>query len=264
MRKTTTGAAFAALLLTTAVAAVAATTPEDKCESSKTRETGKLASCLMTSLSKSAATGSDPDQAALDACESKFTGKLATAEDKAAGACPTTGDAAALADSAAAFASSVKDTLSGVRFLDNGDGTVTDTEQGVVWQKQVAGGDAPNGIDQLHTAADILAHLGALNGSSAVEGLGGRNDWGLPSLAQMQSILDCSSPPCVFVSPLLGPNPTPASVGSTYMMTGETGFIPLSSVPCLKLIALEDGTVECKDLPSTEGRSKVRTQNNAR
>lgn len=263
MRMTTTGAAFAALLLTT-VAAVAATTPEDKCESSKTRETGKLASCLMTSLSKSAASGIDPDQAALDACESKFTEKLGSAEAKAEGACPTTGDAAALADSAAAFADSVKDTLSGVRFIDNGDGTVTDTEQGVVWQVQEAGGDAPSGIDQIHTAGDILAHLGELNGTSTVEGLGGRNDWGLPSLAQLQSILDCSSPPCVFKSPLLGPTPTPASVGSTYMMTGESGFIPLSSVPCLKLIALEDGTVECKDLPSTEGRSKVRTQNNAR
>lgn len=264
MQTKTNGAALLAALLLTGVTAIAATTPEDKCEASKTRETGKLASCLMTSLSKSAATGADPDQDALDSCTAKFTAKIGAAEDKAAGACPTTGDAAALADSASAFAGSVKDTLGGVRFLDNGDGTVTDTEQGIVWQKQVAGGDAPSGIDQLHTAADMLAHLGALNGSSAVEGLGGRNDWGLPTLAQMQSILDCSSPPCVFRSPLLGPNPTPASVGSTYMMTGETGTLPMSTLPCIKLIVMEDGSVECKDLPSTEGRSKVRTNNNAR
>lgn len=244
--------------------AVAGVTPEDKCEATKLKETGKLASCVMSSLARTTQAGVAPDQTALDACDTKFAGKLSGAETKAEGACPTTGDAADLQDMVAALSDNVKEAVKGARFIDNGDGTVTDTEQGVLWQKQTAGGDPPSGIDQLHTPADILAHLGALSGTATVEGLGGRDDWGLPTLAQLQSILDCSSSPCVFKSPLLGPNPTPASVGSTYMMTGETGFMPLSSVPCLKLLVMEDGTVECKDLPSTEGRSKVRTNNNAR
>lgn len=253
----------AVALLGMATVAMAAVTPENRCEAAKLRETGKLASCLMSSLAKTTQVGEGPNQTALDACDAKFVLKVGKAETAAAGACPTSGDTTALEDAVAALADSVKDSVSGVRFIDNGDGTVTDTEEGVTWQKQVAGDAAPSGVDQLHTAANMLAHLGAINGSGA-EGLGNRDDWGLPTLAQLQSILDCSAPPCVFKSPLLGPNPTLGAVGPSYMMTGQTDFIPLTTVPCLKVIVLEDGTVDCKDLPSTEGRSKVRTNNNAR
>lgn len=254
--------ALTAFCLATAVAAPAA--PADNCEATKLSATGKLAACVMKSLAKATKGGLDPDQTALDACEDKFAAKLDKAETKAAGACPTEGDASAIGDAVSALAAGVADSLSGVRFLDNGDGTVTDTEQGVIWQKNTAGTGLPSSIDEVHAASDILVHLGAVNGSGADAGLGGRNDWGLPTLSQLQSILDCTTPPCVFVNPLLGPNPTPASVGSTYMLSGEIGAFPVSGLPCLKLVALEDGSIDCVDVPSAEGRSKVRTQNNAR
>ncbi len=252
---------FAMTVLAMTTAAVAGVDPADKCEASKLRETGKLTSCVMTSLSKTTQAGADPDQDALDACGEKFAAKVTGAETKADGACPTTGDAGDIGDAVGAFATDVFKSLSGVRFIDNGDGTVTDTEQGLNWQKSTAGTGSPSSIDEVRTSCGILPHLSTINSG---EGLGGRDDWSLPSVAQLQSILDCSSPPCVFVDPILGPNPTPASVGSTYMLTGEAGTFPMSTLPCMKLIAMEDGSVDCVDPTATEGRSKVRTNNNAR
>ena len=245
-------------MTTTALAGV---DPADKCEASKLRETGKLASCVMTSLSKTTQAGTDPDQDALDSCGDKFTDKVAGAETKADGACPTTGDAAAIGDAVGALASDLVKSLSGERFIDNGDGTVTDTEQGVTWQQSTAGTGSPSSIDEVRTSCGILPHLSTINSG---EGLGGRTDWSLPTLAQLQSILDCSSPPCVFVDPVLGPNPAAASVGSTYLLTADAGVFPMSTLPCMKLIAMEDGSIDCIDPTSTEGRSKVRTNNNAR
>ncbi len=252
------------LPLASVTSAAAGVDPADKCEAAKLRETGKLASCVMTSLSKTTQAGVGADQAALDACGEKFTDKLTGAETKADGACPTTGDAGAIGDAVGALATELVKSVSGARFIDNGDGTVTDTEQGVNWQKSTAGTGSPSSIDDVHSTCDLLPHLSSINGDESVEGLGGRNDWSLPTLAQLQSILDCSSPPCVFVDPILGANPTPASVGSTYMLTSGTALLPISMLPCIELVAMEDGHVDCVDSGATEGRSKVKTQNNAR
>ena len=249
------------LSVISATTALAGVDPADKCEASKLRETGKLASCVMTSLSKTTQTGADPDQTAIDACGDKFADKVTGAETKADGACPTTGDAGAIGDAVGALASDLVKSLSGERFIDNGDGTVTDTEQGVDWQKSTAGTGSPSSIDEVRPLCGILPHLSTINSG---EGLGGRNDWSLPTVAQLQSILDCSSSPCVFVDSILGPNPTPAAVGPTYMLTGEGGTLPMSTLPCMKVLAMEDGGVDCLDPGATEGRSRVRQSNNAR
>jgi hypothetical protein len=241
-----------------------AATDADTCEATKLKQSGKLASCLLTNTAKSTKAGETPDQDALDACESKFTEQLSKAETKGDGACPTTGDATAIADAVTSCATAISADLSGPRFVDNGDGTVRDVEQGVTWQKTTAGTGTPSSVDEVRGSDDILLWLGTLNGDSIEGGLGGHSDWGLPTLAQLQSIVDCSVLPCTLVDAVLGPAPMPAVGGSTYLISGETGTLPMSTVPCLKLVRLEDGSVVCEDLPSVNGSSRARVMNNAR
>lgn len=256
--------ATAGLLVASSTSILAMGDPANTCEAAKLREAGKLASCVLGSLAKSTKSGDEPDASAAAACEEKFTGKLSSAEGKSGGACPTDGDAAALAEQVSALAGRLGDAVSGERFHDNGDGTVRDSQLGVVWQQQVAGTGSASSVDDVRSIDDALVWLGTLNGNAAVLGLGGHSDWGLPTLAQVQSILDCTELPCGFVDPVLGPDPTPAVGGSTYILTGETSTLPLSTVPCFKRVRLEDGSVSCVDGPSANGSSRARIMNNAR
>ena len=67
------------------------------------------------------------------------------------------------------------------RFIDNNDGTVTDTCTGLMWQKDTA--------DVSESFADTLAWCDAL---SYCEGLNfaGNSDWRLPNVHELQSIVD--------------------------------------------------------------------------
>lgn len=238
--------------------------PADACQAAKLRATGKLASCLFGKAATATKKGGHMNQFDSDLCEAVFVTKMGTAEDKGGGSCPTTGDAVQFADVIDSMLNMVDDGLSGVRFHDNGDGTVSDAAQQVIWQKQTAGTGSSSSVDEVRAIPDVLAWLGSLNGDSAEPGLGGQSDWGLPTLAQVQSILDCTTLPCRFVDPALGPDPTPSSSGSTYILTGETSTLPLSTIPCFKRVRLEDGSVSCEDGPSANGSSRARIMNNAR
>ena len=61
------------------------------------------------------------------------------------------------------------------RFVDNGDGTVTDSCTGLMWQKNTAPGS--------HTWTQALQYCESLT-------LAGRTDWRLPNVRELQSILD--------------------------------------------------------------------------
>ncbi len=61
------------------------------------------------------------------------------------------------------------------RFVDHGDGTVTDTCTGLIWQKVTAPGT--------HTWCEALAYCESLD-------LAGHEDWRLPSVRELQSIAD--------------------------------------------------------------------------
>ncbi len=238
--------------------------PSAKCEAAKLKETGKLALCTLKSLSKSAKLGEPTDTAALAECETKFAAKLTTAEAKAEGQCPTSGDAAALAQEVAGLSSRIGDNVSGDRFIDNGNGTVTDTELGVIWQQQVAGTGCANCVDENRSFGGLLTWLGGLNGSSSATGLGGYRDWGLPTIEELQSIVDCAELPCSFVSAALGPDPTPPAVGQTLLVSGTTSTLPLSTIPCFMVVVLDDGTTDCLDETVLNGSSRARVMNNAR
>jgi len=105
-------------------------------------------------------------------------------------------------------------------FIDNGDGTVTDNMTGLMWEKKVAGDSFSfdrQGIGScLHCVDDrydwntamsewistVNGHTNDITGS-AQSGLGGDTDWRIPTLAELLTIVDCGSPPCI--DPIFGP-----------------------------------------------------------
>lgn len=124
----TMAAAFAA-------AAAAADTPAEKCEAGKLKEAGKFLLCRLKAEAK-AVPGGAADTAK---CDGKLASKWAGLESKAAGACPTNGDAGAEGEALAGDVAQTAWRLSGgPRFVDNGDGTITDRQTALMWEKKVA------------------------------------------------------------------------------------------------------------------------------
>jgi hypothetical protein len=72
-----------------------------------------------------------------------------------------------------------------MRFVDNMDGTVTDTCTGLMWQKDAAD---VNG-DGHHTDQDVLPWCKALQYCENLS-FGGHDDWRLPNVRELQSIID--------------------------------------------------------------------------
>jgi hypothetical protein len=98
------------------------------------------------------------------------------------------------------------------RFVDNGDGTVWDSQTGLLWEKKVAGAGC------LHCVSDAYNWTGAaidwidrLNGRLISDpnqpSFAGYTDWRLPTLAELRTILaapsPCSASPCI--NPVFGP-----------------------------------------------------------
>jgi hypothetical protein len=71
------------------------------------------------------------------------------------------------------------------RFTDNGDGTVTDNCTGLMWQKRTADVNS----DGQSTGADSIPWCNAMIFCSNL-GLGGHNDWRLPNVRELESIVD--------------------------------------------------------------------------
>jgi hypothetical protein len=82
-------------------------------------------------------------------------------------------------------------------YQDNGDGTITDLNTGLMWEKKVAGGssgcpiDSANlhGVDSTCTWAQATgAWIAAINAEGGT-GLAGHNDWRVPNVKELQSIV---------------------------------------------------------------------------
>lgn len=171
-----------------------AKTAVQKCQEAKLKAQGKLELCLKKNAAK--VIGGKPD--ASSACQTKFSAALT----KAGTAC---------------------------HYLDNGDGTVSDLNTGLVWEKKdnldgSTNPSDPHDADNLYawsssgTAPDgsaFTAFLFGLNGGTSPDGVAingcfvGRCDWRLPTIEELAGIVDetqgtCSggSGPCI--DPTLG------------------------------------------------------------
>jgi hypothetical protein len=210
------GIAVATVLLLGAGPATAAVSGAQKCEADKLLRTGKYLFCRLKAEARAVKTGQLADYAK---CDAALGEAFAKAETKYGVECPTSGDTAAMQGEATAAAGVLALRLAGTRWVDNGDGTVTDTATGLMWeQKDDAGGIHDQ--DNLYswsvsgTAPDgtITGFLNALNGTTSdgvtVDGcFAGHCDWRLPTIVELQSLLlepyPCSVFPCI--DPIFGP-----------------------------------------------------------
>ena len=129
------------------------------------------------------------------------------------------------------------------RFVDNGDGTISDTQTGLMWEKKSSGDGVqnpsnPSDVDNVYTWTDISdgdlsnrdgtafqLFLAQLNGVVAetdeMEQLGGYSDWRMPTGWELQTIQDCSfSESCI--DPSFGPT-APARYWSSSSNFGGPG-----------------------------------------
>jgi hypothetical protein len=110
----------------------------------------------------------------------------------------------------------------GVRFVDNGDGTVSDFETGLMWEKKVEGssgildsqgvGNCLNCVDDDYAWATAMSEwISALNGrinsNNVQAGFAGHTDWRLPTSGELLSIRSTQSPvdcPSSCIDPIFG------------------------------------------------------------
>jgi hypothetical protein len=119
-------------------------------------------------------------------------------------------------------------TTTTLRFVDNGDGTVTDNQTGLQWEQKVSpGGGAtdPHDVDNLYNwsnpfgcpagcpdGAAFTDFLGRLNNCTSTDGtavtdagFAGHCDWRLPTIQELQTIIDLGASGCGSGSPCIDP-----------------------------------------------------------
>jgi hypothetical protein len=109
------------------------------------------------------------------------------------------------------------------RYVDNGDDTVTDNQNGLMWEKKSAAGGSVHGATETYTWSDHWSATGAADGTLYTKFLATLNldqsasgsstcfanhcDWRIPNVVELQSILlapfQCSTKPCI--DPAFGP-----------------------------------------------------------
>jgi hypothetical protein len=179
-------------VLVVAVSAYAVT-PEQKCQEQKLKAQGKLELCLKKNAAK--VIGGKPDAAA--ACQTKFSAALT----KAGTAC---------------------------HYLDNGDGTVSDLNTGLVWEQKSVTCAGPHCYSDEFTwstgtnnpdGTAFTTFLYGLNGGTSPDGVAtsgcftGHCDWRLPTIEELSGIVDLSAAGCFSGSPCIDPvfGPTQAN-----------------------------------------------------
>src|SRR5262249_1903742 len=179
-----------AAVMLLAIAATAAASPEDRCQGNRYFAGANYARCQLKAAAKyygNAATDVPKYQDAARKCAEAYETMWRRLQDRASG----TGS-----------------TCDGARFVDGGDGTVTDKSTGPQGGKKTDDRRDPEKGDRYPwstagAAADgtaFTSFLAALNASC----FAGQCDWRLPTLAELQTILHQQYPQGG-IDPLFGP-----------------------------------------------------------
>jgi hypothetical protein len=140
------------------------------------------------------------------------------------------------------------------RFVDNGDGTVTDNQTGLQWEKKVSpGGGAtdPHDVDNVYTwwlgaggpfagcpdGTAFTDFLGRLNNCTSSDGttatsagFAGRCDWRLPTVQELQTIVDLGAAGCGTGTPCIDPVFGPTDTGYYWSATHSSVLLAAWSV----------------------------------
>ena len=127
------------------------------------------------------------------------------------------GKDANVAACAASFRAAV-DRAGDCRFLDNGDGTVSDLDSGLTWEQKVAGTGCLHCASDAYTWAEAMSTwVSKVNGLANDEGpphpagLGGHSDWRIPNELELDGLRDPTTPLCGIegcLNSILGPSPS--------------------------------------------------------
>ena len=236
--------------------AFSAASPAQKCEATKLKLAGKDAACRAKALAKIALGGT----ADLTTCEAKLSAGFAKVEAK--GGCATTGDAGAVATPIDAAVATVDALLARkARFVDNGDGTITDNQAGLQWEKKVNDPTSVHGVGFLNrqawsaacndTSPDgpiFTAFIAALD--DATTGcFAGHCDWRVPSIAELESIVDPSLCAADMNTPCIDPIFLPTDVVDWSSTTDER-FPDEALFEWMYVGGLQLSFPKCENLPA--------------
>lgn len=213
-------------------------TAEGKCQKARMDASAKYLACHQKTLGKIYATSYFPDfQASFNRCRAAYQAawtKLQANPAYAGTPCAQP------------------------RFVDNGDGTVTDNLTSLVWEQKVDDGGVHDpddgysfstGAPWLEDGTVFTSFLPALNDAA----FGGSRGWRLPTLAELATIVlapyPCGSGPCI--DPIFGPVKT-----SWYSTASGTPSSPATSVDDQWLVGFNSGEVTY--FPGKNGNVSVR------
>ena len=221
MRLTIPLLCFTAMVLVTAQTApvpawAADPTPRDiKCQWKKHRKAGRYQACVQDALVEKAKNPLFDLDAARAACVAAFKTAWELQDANAAALGEVCLDGAGNFDAVRAMLDGPADRLeawlAGTRWVNNGDGTATDSKTGLQWELKTDDGTVHDKDDVYYYSSGdgtngtaFTSFLPALNGGAtgvgncteSGGGFAGHCDWRLPTLAELQGIVDLSAPGC--------------------------------------------------------------------